>query len=357
MESGEKKTVDIIIPVYQPSEEFSLLLERLMKQSVLPEHVILMYTLCDGESADSVNEETFLKSLTEKRRWEESGHEGTLDDDGMVRKNESEEIREIWVERLKERLLVFPVEKSDFDHGATRDAGAKKSHADYLLFMTQDAMPADNQLIRLLLSGMRQERVGISYARQLPKKSAGIAEQLTRYYNYPKGSRLQTKESLETLGIKAFFCSDVCAMYDRKLYEKLGGFVSPTIFCEDSIMASKVLEADYDVYYAAEARVFHSHEYTCMQQFHRNFDMGVSHHQYREIFETVSSEKEGAGFAKMVISGLLKRGHFFKAVYFAWQCGFRLAGYRLGKRYEKLPHFFVINCTASKGYVLFRKKN
>ena len=356
MESGEKKTVDVIIPVYQPSEEFSLLLERLMKQSILPEHVILMYTLCDGESADSINEEVILKSVTEKRRREESGKNGTSDHDGLIRNSGTEEMREIWLERLKERLLVFPVKKSDFDHGATRDAGAKKSQADYLLFMTQDALPADDRLLRKLLEGMEQEGVGISYARQLPKKSAGPAEQLTRYYNYPKESRLQTKKSISTLGIKAFFCSDVCAMYDRKLYERLGGFVSPTIFCEDSIMASKVLEADYAVYYAASARVFHSHEYTCMQQFHRNFDMGVSHRQYREIFETVSSEKEGAGFAKKVIAGLLKRGHFFKAVYFAWQCGFRLAGYRLGKGYEKLPHFLVMKCTASKGYVLFQKK-
>lgn len=326
MESGEKKTVDVIIPVYQPDAEFSMLLERLMKQSILPEHIFLMYTMSEGENPEAVRA-SVGKILAQSRQ-----------------------------KCLEERLQVFPVKKSEFDHGATRDAGAKKSHADYLLFMTQDALPADDKLIEHLLNGMKKERVGISYARQLPKKSAGAAEQLTRKFNYPKESRLQTKESIKKLGIKAFFCSDVCAMYDRELYEKLGGFVSPAIFCEDSIMASKVLEAGCCVSYEAAAKVFHSHEYTCMQQFRRNFDMGVSHRQYREIFETVSSEKEGVGFARQVIFGLLKKGYFFKALYFICQCGFRLAGYRLGKNYEKLPHAFIMKCTASKGYVLFQRK-
>lgn len=326
-----KRTLDVIIPVYRPEREFSVLLKRLMKQSVLPEHIFIMYTLSDGEDPESLK-----KNLLDL----DSDDQG----DGKL-----------WKDHLKERLEVFPVQKSEFDHAATRDAGAKKSRADYLVFMTQDALPADNRLFEMLLHGMEKEKTGISYARQLPKKSAGPAEQMTRHFNYPEKSRIQKKEDIRTLGIKAFFCSDVCAMYDRKLYEKLGGFVSPTIFCEDSIMASKVLEAGYHVYYEAEAKVFHSHEYTCMQQFHRNFDLGVSHRQYREIFETVSSEKEGAGFAKQVIFGLLKKGHFFKAVYFAWQCGFRLAGYQMGKRYEKLPHFLLMKCTTNKGYVLFQK--
>ncbi len=331
METGKKKTVDVIIPVYQPGAEFFLLLKRLMKQSVLPEHIFIMYTLGRGENEDSLEENFWKQAETV-----------TKTDAGKA---------------LSENVEIFPVIKSEFDHGATRDAGAKKSKADYLLFMTQDALPADNRLVENLLKGMAGENVGISYARQLPKNNAGPAEQMTRQFNYPAKSRFQTKESIKTLGIKAFFCSDVCAMYDRELYERLGGFVFPTIFCEDSIMAAKVLEAGYSVYYAAGAKVFHSHEYTCMQQFHRNFDLGVSHRQYREIFDVVSSEKEGAGFAKQVILKLLKKGHFFKAVYFAWQCGFRLAGYRLGKRYEKLPHFLVMKCTASKGYVLFQKNS
>ena len=116
------------------------------------------------------------------------------------------------------------------------------------------------------------------------------------------------------------------------------------------IMASKVIQSDHSVYYAADAEVIHSHSYTCKQQFVRNFDLGVSQKQYHEVFENISSEKEGAGYAKELIVTLCKKMHFAKAIYFAWQCGFRLAGYRLGLHYDKLSKKMILRCTMNKGY-------
>jgi rhamnosyltransferase len=301
----ETKTVDIIIPVYHPGKEFQTLLSRLMQQTVLPEHIFLLQTI-EGQ-----------EPLPQSR---------------------------------EEKIQVYPIRKEEFDHGRTRAYGAGLSEADYLLFMTQDAIPADQNLIVELLQGFERENVGIVYGRQLARKDVDITEQLTRLHNYPAESCLKTRADLERLGIKTYFCSDVCAMYDRRLYEELGGFSYPTIFNEDMIMASKVIGAGYGVYYAAEAKVFHSHSYTCRQQFSRNFDLGVSQKQYSEVFEQISSEKEGAGFAKKTIGTLCRRFHFGKAVYFAWQCAFRLAGYRLGKQYDRLPRRVILWCTMSPGY-------
>ena len=181
-----------------------------------------------------------------------------------------------------------------------------------------------------------------------------ILEELTRVHNYPQ-DQIKRKEDLEHLGIKTYFCSDVCAMYRLDRYQEMGGFVHPTIFNEDMIMASSVIRAGYQVAYCAWAEVIHSHSYTCMQQFHRNFDLGVSQKQYREVFESISSEKEGAGYAKTVLLYLLKRGRIWKAFYFALQCGFKLAGYKLGKNYDRLPKGLVLACTMSPDYVLFHE--
>ena len=115
-------------------------------------------------------------------------------------------------------------------------------------------------------------------------------------------------------------------------------------------MAFRVIHAGYGVYYNAEAKVIHSHSYTCMQQFHRNFDLGVSQSQYSEIFESISSEKEGAGFAGKTIVTLCKGLHFWKAFYFAWQCAFRLVGYKLGRNYERLSRRMILRCTGSAWY-------
>ena len=76
----------------------------------------------------------------------------------------------------------------------------------------------------------------------------------------------------------------------------------------------------------------------------------MSQKQYREVFESISSEKEGAGYAKTVLLYLLKRGRIWKAFYFALQ-----AGYKLGKNYDRLPKGLVLACTMSPDYVLFHE--
>lgn len=300
-----KKTVDVVIPVYKPGEEFKKLIQKLMKQTVQPEHIFILQTI-EGDMAPMQSQD--------------------------------------------EKIKVYPIQKKEFDHGKTRDYGIRLSEADYVLLMTQDAIPADSHVIEQLLEGFQQEKAGIVYGRQLARKDADILEQMARLHNYPENSMLKTKADLERMGIQTYFNSDVCAMYDRNLYLALGGFSYPTIFNEDMIMASKFIQADYSVYYAADAKVIHSHSYNCRQQFVRSFDLGVSQKQYSEVFASISSEKEGAGFAKNTILTLCKKGRIFKAIYFAWQCGCRLAGYQLGLHYQKLSKKMILRCTMNPGY-------
>lgn len=298
--------IDIVIPAYRPGKEFQELLHRLMQQSVEVSHIWIMQTISSKE--------------------------------------------ELVMQSQDERITVIPVLQSQFDHGGTRDLGAKQSQADFIVFMTQDAMPLDDQLLEHLLRAMEDSRIGIAYARQLARPMAGRLERLTRVYNYPKESSVKRLEDEKDLGIKTYFCSDVCAMYRRSYYEKLGGFVCPAIFNEDMIMSYHMLHAGYHVAYCAEAQVIHSHDYNCMQQFHRNFDLGVSQKQYREIFASISSEKEGAGYAMKILKYLVGHGHLFQAFYFALQCGFKLFGYQLGLHYDRLPQKMIMKCTGSKWY-------
>lgn len=301
-----KPEVDVIIPVYKPGDGFKNILERLLKQTVPVHHIFLLQTLGENDRLMEVPE------------------------DGVI--------------------SVHPVLKKDFDHGGTRRYGAGLSDAGFILFMTQDAIPCNNRLIENLLVPMADKNIAISYGRQLAAKDADILEKMTRIYNYPKESLVKSKNDIDRLGIKTYFCSDVCAMYRKSVYEELGGFVEKTIFNEDMIMASRVIGAGYNIAYCADAKVVHSHSYTCIQQFKRNFDLGVSQKQYQDVFANISSEKEGAGYAKKVVKNLIKRRKIYKAFYFMLQCVFKLAGYRTGLNYDKLPGKFVLKCTMNKGY-------
>ena len=72
------------------------------------------------------------------------------------------------------------------------------------------------------------------------------------------------------------------------------------------IYAGGLIQAGYGIAYAAEAKVIHSHNYNCMQQFHRNFDLGVSQAEHPEIFEGVPSEGEGMRLVKKTLSHLVR---------------------------------------------------
>lgn len=301
-----QKEVDVIIPVYRPDGEFPRLIKRLMKQSVRPKTIFILQTIRD-------------------------------ESDCMV-------------QPLDESVRVIPILQSEFDHGGTRAFGMKKSDAGFALLMTQDAMPADDKLIERLLQSMDDEQVGIAYARQLAGTHAGRIERMSRLYNYPAESYVRSDRDKKKYGIKTYFCSDVCALYRKSYYEQAGGFVQPTIFNEDMIMAYHMMKEGYQVAYQADAKVYHSHKYTCRQMFARNFDLGVSHKQYEEIFATISSEKEGAGYAVKMIKALISGGHCLDAFCFCIQCACRLAGYRLGLVYDKLPRKVLLKCTGSAWY-------
>ena len=241
------------------------------------------------------------------------------------------------------------MKKEDFDHGMIRRMAVEKSDADIFVMMTQDALPADRRLIENITAPLKED-VAVSYARQLPRKNCRVIERFTRQFNYPDGSRLKGKEDLETLGIKTYFCSDVCAAYRREIYEKLGGFAEKAIFNEDMLFAAKAVEAGYKIAYTAEARVLHSHNYSLSQQFHRNFDLGVSQAEHPEVFKKVPSEKEGGRMVKETTAYLFTTGKVFLIPYFYLQCVSRYAGYFLGMHYKMLPAKTVKKCTANEAY-------
>ena len=219
--------------------------------------------------------------------------------------------------------------------------------------MTQDALPENDKLIENLILPLFNGEAEASYARQIAGADAKSGERFSREFNYPPESRIKSFADIKTLGVKAFFCSNVCAAYRRDVFEALGRFPENMIFNEDMVFAHKLLENGYRIAYAADARVIHSHNYTNMQQFHRNFDLAVSQKMHPEAFEGISSESEGMSYAKNAFNYFRLIGKPLTFIPFAITCAYRLRGYKLGKRFESLPHRKVLKYTMSP--LFFRK--
>ena len=224
------------------------------------------------------------------------------------------------------------------------------SDVDVFVMMTQDAVPADAYLVERLLEGLGGEKTAAAYARQLPDRDSSEAERYTRQFNYPAEPCIKTKADLPALGVKTFFCSNVCAAYRRDVFDELGGFVNRAIFNEDMLYAAKAVEAGYGIAYAAQAKVYHSHNYTYRQQFHRNFDLGVSQADHPEVFAAYPPESEGIRLVKSTVAHLKEKGMWMKIPDVIIQSGFKYMGYLMGKRYRRLPMRLVTACSSNREY-------
>lgn len=324
--------VDVVIPTFRPGERLLHILESMEAQTVRPRCVRLINTERDG-----------LDALL-------SAH-GLSEEELLTR---------------HPFLRITHISQDEFDHGGTRNQGFRMCEgAEYVLTMTQDALPANENLIGQLLRALQEEpqpdpacdgdapasgAIAVAYARQLPNADAPVEERLSRGFNYPAQSRIKRESDREELGIKVYYCSNVCAMYRMDIWRSLGGFPGRAIFNEDMIYACSALRAGYCTYYAAGAEVYHSHRYTASQQFHRNFDLGVSQAQNPQVFGSLSSEGEGMSYVKAVVRQMLAEHAALQVPGFTVRCAARLIGYRLGKAYERLPESWVVRFSSNRGY-------
>ena len=304
--------VDIIIPTYKPDDRFLESLRRLSKQSVKPNNIYIINT--DRAIWDGLDMDNKIKNLS-----------------------------------LDIGIDISHIDKKDFDHGASRNLGVSKSKAEYFVCMTQDALPKDKALIEELIKPMSDE-IKLSYARQEAYKEASEIEKFTRSYNYPEVSAVKSEADKDIYGIKLYFCSNVCAAYERETFEKLERFKEGLILNEDMIYAACVLKSGKKLMYSAAAVVYHSHDYSARQQFERNFDIAVSQLMYKEYFEGLKSESEGIKLVKKTALHLIKKGKLLSVFKLIYISGAKYLGYKKGKNYPKLTKEQRIKCSMNKSY-------
>ncbi|MDO4187744.1 MAG: glycosyltransferase family 2 protein [Lachnospiraceae bacterium] len=322
-----RTNVNVVIPAYKPDEKLIKIFKMMETQTARVSKIIVMNTCQDAKNCERVDSDEVTK-LCDK-----SGYK--ID---------------------KDFIEIHNIRKEDFDHGATRNAGAShvSDDCDYVLFMTQDAVPENDKLIENLLKPFSDEsngnKIGVAYGRQLATDSSSLAEKFTRGFNYPDEDRIKTVDDIGTIGIKAFFCSNVCALYRREVLNELGGFVNKAIFNEDMVFANKLLKSGYNIAYASKATVIHTHEYSGMQQFKRNFDLAVSQKMNPQAFEGISSESEGVKYVIAAFKYFCKNKRPFTIIPFGINCVYKYLGYRKGKNYERLSKGQIMKYTSNKAF-------
>jgi rhamnosyltransferase len=238
----------------------------------------------------------------------------------------------------KNGFFVKSIDSKNFNHGGTRNYSLKFiDDADFIVFLTQDAILSDTNAITILLKAFDDPKVVAAYGRQLPHLDASPLAVHARYFNYDKKSYISDISSVSYLGLKTVFISNSFSAYRTSTYKQIGGFPENTILCEDMFFAAKAVLKGYKIAYVSDAKVHHSHNYSAFEEFRRYFDIGVFHQCEPWIRQSFGGAGgEGKKFLLSEFKYLLKHAPLWIPVA-CMNNLFKIIGYKMGQKYNLLP--------------------
>jgi len=248
-------------------------------------------------------------------------------------------------------VRVQSVPRKEFNHGQTRNIAARDASGEFLVFLTQDALPVNNSLLENLMSPLEKDpEIAMSYGRQIAYDHSRTLEKFIRGFNYPDKSMTRGKKDIASLGVKTFFCSNACALYRKDIFWDLGGFRNDTIMNEDMDFVYRAVMSGYKVHYAADAQVLHSHDYTLLEQFRRYVDIGVFFANNKNITSSSRNENEGIRYILQASRYLIKNKELNELVYLFLDSFARFLGYRLGLHYRMFSPRTMCRISMNRNY-------
>lgn len=295
---GVRPSVSVIIPTWNGEQWLDELLSMLEQQTLVPDEILVV----DSGSLD-----------------------GTRDI------------------ACRHDVRLVDIAQQDFDHGGTRTMAAGLAVGEILIYMTQDAVPATRDALNLLVQPFTQdEKIAATYGRQLANSEASFFSEHLRLFNYPEQSEVRCWSDRDKYGFKTIFISNSFAAYRRDVLAAHGFFPKRLLFGEDTLTVAKFLENGYCVAYVSYASVYHSHNYSILQDFKRYFDIGVFHvDQAEQLTKFGGPGGAGRRFVCSEIAMLCaKKKYFLLPESFMRNLG-KFIAYNLGKRYKRLPRCYA----------------
>lgn len=201
-------------------------------------------------------------------------------------------------------LKYKKIKKEEFSHGLTREIEAFESKADILVFITQDIKILRDDWLYNLTRSIIEGQVDACYSRQLCDNNT--IEKYTREFNYPKDSKIVSKENIKNLGLKTFFFSDASSAIKRETFIKLNGYDhKKLIINEDMYIAYKLIMNGYKIKYCADSEVLHSHVFTLKQYYDRYKDTGKFFKE-NDYLNKYKVNQAGGNMAKYILKRALQ---------------------------------------------------
>ena len=233
-------------------------------------------------------------------------------------------------EKLKKLNIEYKkIKKEDFSHSLTREKEAFESDADIVVFVTQDVIIEKKDWLFNLTKNIISGEVDACYSRQICTNNT--IEKYTRECNYPKESKIVSKEDIEKLGLKTFFFSDASSAIKRETFVKLNGYDHKNlIISEDMYIAYKLITNGYKIKYCADSEVIHSHVFTLKQYYNRYKDTGKFFKE-NSYLNNYKVNQAGGNMAKYILKRAWQEKNWGVLVKYIPNMAARFIGMKVGK--------------------------
>jgi rhamnosyltransferase len=185
-------------------------------------------------------------------------------------------------------VRLHQIPNNEFGHGRTRNFGAQLGRGRYIVFMTQDATPANEcWLENLVMPFAEDSRVAGVYSRQIPRPDCNPCEwrdicagaapvSLVKRVNFNDDLE-KTNYEKHIRMIIAF--SNVSSCIRKDALDHLP-FSERLVMVEDQDWSKRAIEAGWTVRYEVSSVVYHSHNHGLRALYKRHFDYGASYRQF-----------------------------------------------------------------------------
>jgi rhamnosyltransferase len=171
-----------------------------------------------------------------------------------------------FLERAGAHVSVIP--QREFRHGATRNLAAREARGEVLVFLSQDAEPADRFALARLADAFEDPRVAGAYARLLPRPEDDPLTART-VLDLPEASAEPRLQELD--GATAHQRPGPRERAELARFNDIAGAIRASVFREipfpdvrfgeDSAWAARALAAGWRIRFTPESVFFHAHRY------------------------------------------------------------------------------------------------
>jgi rhamnosyltransferase len=204
------------------------------------------------------------------------------------------------IDRTLAILKQFPVTlvqivNQEFGHGRTRNLGVRSASGEYVVFLTQDATPANEYWLDNLVRPLEENKyIAGAYSRQIPRSDCSPWEARDISIGAGPISAVKRvdfqdpfqKETYQAHQSRFIAFSNVSSCIRKNMLVQLP-FAENIVMVEDQEWCKRAIESGHCVVYEAASVVYHSHNHSTRMIFRRHFDYGVSLREFAPISMTL----------------------------------------------------------------------